>query len=224
MKRELMAEEPTAAPKRDLMEIHPTGTPPGQDPEAFMADALDQESVSPEEQEQYDKFVLRAVQFIDGEKTQKEVLRMLNQPDVPVHEAVGKTAARITQLIKKSADDAGAEIGPDVIYHAGEQIVAVLMETGTASGVLPLEPESEEYQDALDMAFLEGVKAYGEDLLKGPEGKKLSAEAGDYYASQVAKEADAGQIDPAFTEAMQAQGQPQMNPVAAGVKGAINGQ
>lgn len=221
--RELMTDTGVQAPpQRDLMATKPTGLPPGVSPDQVRAEA-DSETPTTEEQAVYDKFVTRAVAFIHGEETEGSVIRMLNDESAPVHEVVGKTAARVVQLVQQSAKAAGQDVSSDILYGAGQEVVEDLLDTGVEAGIFPLHKDSKDYQDALDMAFLEAVKAYGEKLLKGPDGQRLSGLAQDEYAAQVAQEADAGTIDPAFVQMMQSQEAEfgKMTPVAAGVREAV---
>lgn len=210
--------------ERNLMDVKPTGLPPGVTPEAVAAEEQS-ETPSPEEQATYDKFVNRAINFIHGEQTEDKVLAMLNQSGSPVHETVGRTAAKVVQLVQQSAQSSGAKLLPELLKQAGAEVVELLMELGAEAKVFPMTPDSPEYQEALDLAYLEGMKVYGEDLLAGPDGDKISAEAGDEYARQVAAEADRGEIDPEFAAAMQQQDAnpeyAQMNAVSAGVQQAV---
>lgn len=209
---------------RDLMEVTPTGLPPGQDPEQAAA-MEDSETPTPEEQALYDKFVTRAIGFIHGEKTQGAVLEMMNQPSDPVHVNVGRAAVKVVQLIQQSAESSGQKLPDSVIYGAGQEIVEDLLETGVAAKLFPLDVESKEYDEALELSFLEAVKKYGEDLLAGPDGEQISAQAQDHYASEVAREADAGEVDQGLAASLQEQGAnpefAQMNPVADGVQKAV---
>lgn len=210
--------------ERNLMDVKPTGMDPGVDPAQVAAEA-DSETPTAEEQQLYDKFVTRAIAFIHGKETEGSVLQMLNQKDAPVHENVGRAAAKIVQMVQQSAESAGQKLPDSVVYGAGQEIVADLLETGTEAKIFPLDVDSKEYDQALELSFLEAVKAYGEDLLAGPDGEQLSQQAQEGYVREVAGEADRGEIDPAFAAAMQRQDTnpefAQMNAVADGVQKAV---
>ncbi len=208
---------------RELMSPgKPTGLPPGVTPEQVAAEQSS-ETPTAAEQQQYDKFVSRAIAFIHDEKTQPAVLNMMNQSGDDIHVNVGRAAARIVQMIEQSAAQAGDPIGEDVLYAGGQEIVADLLETGVEAKIFPLSVDSQEYDQALELSLLEAMKAYGEDLLKGPEGKQVSAQAQDAYASEVAAEADAGYSDPALAAMLDEQSGQYgvMNRVSAGVKEAV---
>lgn len=210
--------------ERDLMEVKPTGLPSGVTPEQVAAEA-ESETPSAEEQQLYDKFVTRAIAFIHGEQTEGAVLDMLNQKDAPVHVNVGKAAAKIVQMVQQSAVSSGANLSRDLLEQAGSEVVTDLMETGVAAKIFPLEVDSKEYDQALEMSLLEGFKAYGEEMLAGPDGEKVSQQAQEEYLREVAGEADRGEIDPAFAAAMQRQETnpefAQVNAVADGVQKAV---
>lgn len=207
---------------RNLMDVTPTGLPPGTTAED-VAMASDSETPTPEEQAMYDKFVTRAVAFIHGEETEGAVIEMLNQKGTPVHENVGRTASKIVQLIEQSAATAGQPVPSDVVYAAGQEIVADLLETGVEAKIFPMQIDSAEYDQALELSFLEAVKNYGEELLAGPDGEQVSARAQDQYALQVAREADSGTLSPEMAEAAEREAANfgKMNPVTAAVQGAI---
>ena len=209
--------------ERELMDVRPTGLAPGEEPpEAVEGDP---EKPTAEEQRLYNRFVMRAINFIHGEQTQNKVLAMMNHPDQPVHVNVGRAASRIVQLIQQSAESSGQRLPDSVVYSAGQEIITELLETGVEAKIFPLEIDSKEYDQTLDLSFLEAVKAYGEDLLKGPDGEQVSREAQDAYSREVAREADAGEIDSDLAETFQQQVNPeyaQMNAVSEGVHRAVN--
>ena len=208
---------------RDLMTVNPTGLAPGEEPPQAVED--DPETPTAEEQSLYNRFVTRSIGFIHGEETENQVLEMMNQPGDPVHVNVGRTAAKVVQLIQQSAQSSGQRIPEDVLYGAGQEIVADLLETGVEAGIFPFKVDSKEYDQALELSFLEAVKVYGEDLLAGPDGEQVSREAQDTYAAEVAREADAGEVDAEFAKAIQQQQMnpeyAQMNAVSDGVRKAV---
>lgn len=196
---------------RELLDLpRPTGA--GPDGSIPSDDPLNEEAVSPEEQEQYEQFVVRALQFIHGPETRDAIIDHLNQTDISVPEAVGRTAAFVAQRIVETAKAAGAELSPDVVFHAGTEVVEELFEVGSRAGVLPVEwPETAsdqeevelppETQEMVEQAFAIGAHEYGKNFVNTPEGQSLADEAGNFYASQVAQEADAGQLAPEFVQA-----------------------
>lgn len=196
---------------RSLLDL-PTPTGVGPDGAVPSDDPLNEEAVSPQEQADYEQFVIRALQFIHGPETRDAIIDHLNQTDLSVPEAVGRTAAFVAQRIVETAKASGAELSPDAVFHGGTEIVEELFEVGSRAGVLPVEwPETTsdeeevdlppETQEMVEQAFAIGVHEYGKDFVQTDEGKALSDEAGNFFAMQVAKEADAGQLAPEFVAA-----------------------
>ena len=206
-----MPETPQQAVPADLF---PTGTPPGAD--ASVLEDIDETAVSPEEQREYDQIVNKAAEFIYKEP--KKVLSAINNTDVPIHEAVGRVMANIGQAIEKSAEAAGQKLSPDTMFHAAGEIAAVILDLGIEAGILPLDPESDEYQKVLGMSMMEATKAFGERMIADPKkGPVYREDAENTWASRVAEEVAAGQADPRFVEmTKQRQG-----PLKAGVHKAL---
>lgn len=190
---------------RDLVDLpRPTGA--GPDGSLPGDDELDEEAVSEEEQSQYEQFVVIAMQFIHGQEGRDAVIDHLNDNQVSIPEAVGRTAAFIVQRVSESAKAQEAELSPDVVFHAGQEIVEELFEVGAAAGIFEIElPEegqepSPEVQEMMEQAFAIGAHEYGKAFVQTEEGKGMADEAGNYYAKQVAQEADEGRLDPKFAE------------------------
>lgn len=182
---------PEAAPEG---EPRPSGLPPGYESGDF--EGIDANTVSPEEQAQYDQLVTKALDLIDGPKTQRAILDQMNQKDMPVYQAVGRTAAMMAMALEQQAKASGIELSGDVIFHAAKDyILPELFTIGEAAKILPTPKDGDQSQ--LNMAFLEAQKVYGEHVLQGPDATKASQGAQDFYAQQVAKEVDDGKVDPA---------------------------
>lgn len=195
----------------------PTGTPPGMDPHAF--DDVDENTVTPEEQEQYDQIASKALDVIWDERSQGAILEQMNQPDMEIHEAVGRAAAQLMGGVAASAKAAGVKISPDAVWAASrDEVVPALFELGKAAGIFDLEEGSQEEQDQINMAFYEGARIYLERMLQEPDAQRFSAEAQDVYAEQVAREVDAGDAPPDFRERLAGRG-----PVTDGVRRALHG-
>lgn len=204
---------------RDLLDLpRPTGAgPDGVAPNSV--DPLNEETVGDDEQGQYEQFVVNALKFIHGPEGRDVVIDHMNQKDLSVPEAVGRTAAFIAMRVSESAKAQGAELSPDAVFHAGTEIVEELMEVGARARILPIdwpggdEEPPPETQELIEQAFAIGVHEYGKQFVQTEEGQALAGEAGTFYAQQVAKEADAGTADPQFMG--------RNSPVAQGVRRAL---
>lgn len=170
----------------------PTGLMPGQT-------EFNEEEATPEEQAQYDQLVNKALDFMG--KNASQILAGINDKSKPVHENVGEAALQMGMNIKGQASAAGVEISPDVLLGAGAEIIAHLMELADAGGILPFEADSDEYDQELSMALLHATKLAGDEFLKGPGNTpEAQEEAGNFIAQGVAKEVQAGEVDPSFHE------------------------
>lgn len=200
---------------RDLLEQpRPTGAgPDGVEP---TVDPWDETNVTEEEQGQYDQFVTKALRFIHHPQSRDKIIDHMNDKNVSVPEAVGRTAAVVVETVVNHAKASGVDISGDAVFHAGTEIVQELMEVGARAGIFPIKwPEDEsdlpqEIDYMLEQAFAIGVHEYGKKMTATEEGKALADEAQNFYATQVAKEADAGQLDPTFA------GQQERNQVQPG--------
>lgn len=202
----------------EVVQPAPTGRMPDQGPDI---DPLDEEAVTPEEQQFYDIYMDKAMEFIHGPKSSRQVLQHLNQKDMSVPEAVGRTTAMIAKNIVQSAKIANVKVNPDAVFGASQEIVEELLDLGTRAGIFPIDwpeedadnltPEQEKLsQDSLAMA----AQYYGEDLLKSPEGASISQDAQTEVLRQVQNEGKAGTADPNFMVT-------NSNTVEGGVKRAI---
>lgn len=180
----------------------PTGRMPDQGPQI---DPLDEEAVTPEEQSFYDTFMNKAIEFIHGPKSSRAVLKHLNQPDLSVQEAVGRTTAMIATNIVESAKMAGAKVNPDAVFGAGQEIVEELFELGSRAGIFPVDwPQDDseqltpEQEKMAQDAFAVAAQYYGQNMLKSPEGQSMSAQAQDEVLRQVQSEVKGGTASPDF--------------------------
>jgi hypothetical protein len=202
----------------EVVQPAPTGRMPDQGPDI---DPLDEEAVSPEEQQFYDAYLAKALQFIHGPKSSRQVLQHLNQPDLSVPEAVGRTTAMIAKNVVQSAKIAGQKVNPDAVFGASQEVVEELLDLGSRAGIFPIDWPKEdadnltpEQEKLAQDSFASAAQYYGNDLLKSPEGQSLSQDAQNEVLRQVQNESKAGVADPNF---MVTNG----NTVEGGVKRAI---
>jgi hypothetical protein len=181
----------------------PTGRMPDQAPPT---DPLDEEAASPEEQEFYDTFMNKALEYIHGPKSSRQVLKHMNQPDLSVQEAVGRTTAMIAKNIVESAKMAKVKVIPEAVFNAGQEIVEELFELGSRARVFPIEWPTEDGEDNLTPeqqklaqdAYAHAAQYYGQELLQSPDAESLKAEAQDEVLRQVQDEVKAGKASPDF--------------------------
>ena len=102
---------------------------------AQQGNEADNESVTPEEQAQYDALVSQATDMIHGEKGYKSILQILKSAPDPV-EGVAKAVVTVGAPIVNGAKKAGKQIPDDVLTHAAGEIVAQLFEFAESAGVV----------------------------------------------------------------------------------------
>jgi hypothetical protein len=110
----------------------PIGFNPGE-----MAEAPEQEAnVSPEEQEQYDAFVKNAMNIVytDKGKVEPQVLARLSTGSKPI-DSMAQTVVWLVMMVEQDAKRAGQEIGDDVVFHAGAEILEQLIDISDAAGL-----------------------------------------------------------------------------------------
>jgi len=189
----------------------PTGVAPGADPSML---EYDEEAVTPEEQQIYDQFVIRAKEYMA--KSAPKVVAQMNNRQMPVFQNVGKTGLMIAQGVAKTAEAAGKEITPDIMHGAGQEIISMLMDMGDAASIFPFKADSPEFDEASAMAYMYGAELAGKQMLGGKDAAKHTEEAGSFYAMQIAGEQARGEVPPEFWDQVQ-------GGVAGGVKRALNG-
>lgn len=202
----------------DVVQPSPTGRMPGeQDP----VDPMDETAVSPEEQQFYDTFMNKAIEYIHGPKSSRAVLKHLNQKDLSVPEAVGRTAAMIATNIIGSAQAAKQEVNSDAVFGAGQEIVEELLHYGSKAGIFPIEWPDDGKQELTDEqsqlaqdSFALATKYFGDDFLKTPQGKDMQGAAQTEVLRNIQKEKQAGTLSPDFMVT-------DPNTVEGGVKRAI---
>ena len=131
------------------------GEPGNTDPNETLFDDADppDETASPEEQAQYDKFVDGAMKIMYGKGLKDEILKQLGGGD-PVAE-IGSIAANAAARMATEAFKAGEKIVPDVAFHGIKEIAEDLASYAQAGGI-EVTPEQ------ADGAFIRAVDEYRE--------------------------------------------------------------
>lgn len=188
----------------------PFGQDAEQEPETDPTDPqAEGEPATPEEQAQYDLVVARAMKFMHGEG-RDQTLKMLGSGETPA-QSIGATAAMIAKAIKQSADQAGKPIDPDVLFHAGAEIVEELSAYGEAAGVFQFaSPEESERQT--EEGLFHALKIYGEGEIASGEADQEAAMR--TVQEQLAQERARGGVAE--------DGSAAMNGVAGAVSDAVN--
>lgn len=166
------------------------------------AEPEDETAVSPEEQAQYTQVIKQVASVIY--KTPRDFVAAMSRPDEPVHVQVGRIAAQLGMAIEQKAKASGQELNPDVMFHAGDEVVGMLLDLAIKGGAVKLDPESEQYQKVHGLSMMEAEKAFGERMLADPKKAPLAIdEAGNAWAQGIASEVEDGSADPEFMKAAQ---------------------
>lgn len=93
-------------------------------------------NVSPEEQQQYDRFVENGMQLIYDEngKVSDEVVKRLSTGNKPI-DALAQTAVWLVMLLEQDAARNKATVEDDVLMHAGKELFEQLVEVAEALGI-----------------------------------------------------------------------------------------
>jgi hypothetical protein len=145
------------------------------------------EDASPEEQAQKDQFVGRAMELIYSDKVFPQVVQMLeggasDQPDPETGETaegdpVQGLAAATTMIVSRVAEVAeqkGAAISPDVLYHAGADILEELAEVSKRGQIKDYSQD----HDALEQAWFTALDMYRNQMQQNGTLDQESAKGG----------------------------------------------
>lgn len=163
----------------------------------------DEEAVTPEEQAQYDQFVLRAQEFLTKEPG--VVIDYLNNKNRPVFENVGRAALMVAEQVSGTARQRGVELSPEVMMAGGEEIVGMLMEMGDAAKIFPFKQKDKEYDEVMAMGYMHAAELAGKQMLQSPDADRYSMEAQAVLGQQIAAEEERGEVDPRFWQGLQNQ-------------------
>lgn len=117
----------------------PTKTPDS----AATAEGEPEPNVTPEEQEQYNQFVLNGRQLIHSEKTLPGLLEALEGDGNPV-EGLSNALVTVVMRLEDSAEKSGTEIPGDVKFHGATELMAYLVELANEAGIGPISDEDQE--------------------------------------------------------------------------------
>lgn len=102
---------------------------------------------SPEEQALYDKVVAQAFDLIYDQKFLPAVATMLQGSGDPI-EGLASAAAQITARVVGAAQQAGQQIPPDVVLHAGTEIYEDLADLSRKMGIKDFSKDQNAFEGA----------------------------------------------------------------------------
>jgi hypothetical protein len=167
------APPPGGAPPEEAMPeeaMPPDGVPPEEGPDAGIPPSVsDQEEgvtqATPEEQEQKDHFVKKAWELIYSDEMWPQILQMLEgggddtQEGDPV-QGLATATEMVVARVGQAAEQAGETLQPDIVYHAGADI---LEELADVSAIGKIKDYSKD-PDALEKAWFVALDMFRERL------------------------------------------------------------
>lgn len=126
------------------------GMPMAQPPESGDG----QSNVTPEEQAQYDAFVDQAYRIIYSEQTFQQFMERLRQSaEADPAEALARLTVMVVVRVQESARRNGRQTDPEVVFHAGVEILESLADTADKAGIHTYTPDEIEAASlvAMDM-------------------------------------------------------------------------
>lgn len=112
-------------------------------------------NVSPEEQAQYEQFVLTAVNFIGQPEVTPAIVQRLQATEDPVSN-LANAALMVVKRVEDAAAKKGEQINPDVLLHGGEAVVSEIADFAAEVGLVDFT------QEQIDGAFYQAVDQYRE--------------------------------------------------------------
>jgi hypothetical protein len=118
-----------------------------QAPEQGMESDFQLQDASPEEQEQYERFVARAMQLMYSDKMRPKVRELLAGEGDPV-EGLARASAMVIVRVALAAEKAGEKLMGDAVFEAGKSIIEDLAEYATKWGIHDFETNSKDLEGA----------------------------------------------------------------------------
>lgn len=176
----------------------------GGDEEMAEGEDPNSQTVTPEEQAEYDQFVNNALELIypQGERGQMgkavrahlqgqyepDIQQMFAQVDPPLNpqspvDNIAATGALLVVFLEGSAEQAGSKVDDAVVYHAGSEVIQVLANDGEEAGLFEVDEKDIEH------AFYRAVDLYRYISPRADQ----EALAGEF--EQIVQADKAGQLD-----------------------------
>ena len=138
---------------------------------------MEQSTVTPEEQKQYDLTVAAARRNIFGDPQDdtrfKMVLQRMSATKDDIAESIGGIAATTMLNISGAAQKQNRQVPGDILLHAGDEVVDDLIEIATAAKLM----DPKQTEEVKKQAMFAGLKLFGEQQSKTmtPEQKQQAA-------------------------------------------------
>lgn len=126
-------------------------------------------NVTPEEQAQYDTVVVAGLSFLyndtGGAKAAVQKLKSEVEGGGTLARAIGHTVAMILISVNRAVKKKGGEVPKDVMFAAGQEVLAALIELAEEAGLT----KGEDPDKLLKNSAFEAVQFYGNSMLQTGE-------------------------------------------------------
>lgn len=202
------------------------------------------QSVTPEEQAEYDQFKSRFQLIISdntppphgqpGKTLHETIIGELNNPKVPLATTVGTVTAQIAMMIVHTATIQKITYQPDVLMHVAQECVAITYLAGLSAGIFKGVPAfhginadgsydfSQQEVRIIADSQMQAMRVFGSMELKmgmiSPDVQKANM---DFWHQQVAREVQTGKVNEQVLQHIAASGA--LNHVQSGLSGMVGG-
>lgn len=163
------------------------------DAEAEGPTAGDPNQASPEEQAQYERFVGRGMELIYSDEMFEQVVDMLDGDGEDPRKGLAAASSMIVLRVARAADEAGQQLSPDVVYHAGKELFEQLAEVSDKAGISNYANDP----DALEGAFFMAIDQVIDQLAEVGE---LDQEGAKAQLAELQKMDQSGDLEKMFRD------------------------
>lgn len=151
-------EKEKQAPQEEEIDETQSDLPVGEDD----GEGEEAANVTPQEQALYDFVMVQAHENLYSEQGVKSLMEKFSSMKDRIPFAVGHTAAMLMRSVGGGLEQNGIPVDQNVLFHAGTELVADIVEIAVAAKIIPEEQAAEVGQQAI----FEGLKAYGEQEMR----------------------------------------------------------
>src|SRR6185369_4280566 len=122
-------------------------------------------NVSPQEQKQYDTIVTACFAMMYKQPGIAMVIQKLMAEKANIAQGIGHTAAMIIISVKGGIEKQGGHVPGDILYAAGQEVIADLIEIAVGSGLM----EEKDTDEVAQKALFYGLKTAGNYINQQPD-------------------------------------------------------
>ena len=173
--------------------------------------ATGEQQASPEEQKMYDDIVSHGMLLIYDKKMLPGLVEMLKGGGDPI-EGLATAAAQITARVASAAQQAGQQIPPDILLHAGTELFEEIADVSKEAGIKDFAQD----QDAFEGAYFRALDQFRMLVQEAGGADQKSAQADLAKLEQMDQSGQLEQMLMGLAENDPRQGRPEAEPQTAG--------